>query len=105
MLQADENVSPQPFLPAFSLRWIFVVMILIAVGISVHMRNTIDQTLLIVLALMGVIACIFVLLSAVIFLVCNLFGILGEILDSSKRQPQSPFAGDRLPPQIVPRKE
>ncbi|MFN7892848.1 MAG: hypothetical protein ACK5OC_21315 [Pirellula sp.] len=81
------------------------MMILIAVGISVHMRNTIDRTLLIVLALMGVIACIFVLLSAVIFLVCNLFGILGEILDSSKRQPQSPFAGDRLPPQIVPRKE
>jgi hypothetical protein len=79
MLQADENVSPQPFLPAFSLRWIFVVMILIA--------------------------CIFVLLSAVIFLVCHLFGILGEILDSSKQQPQSPFAGDRLPPQIVPRKE
>jgi uncharacterized oligopeptide transporter (OPT) family protein len=105
MLQADENVSPQLFLPAFSLRWIFVVMILIAVGISVYMQNTIDRTLLIVLALMGVIACIFVLLSAVIFLVCNLFGILGEILDSSKQQPQSPFAGDRLPPQIVPRKE
>jgi hypothetical protein len=85
MLQADENVSPQQFLPAYSLRWIFIVMILIAVGISVYMQNTIDRTLLVVLALM--------------------FGTLGEILDPSKHQPQSPFAGDRLPPQIVPRKE
>jgi formate hydrogenlyase subunit 4 len=105
MLQADENVSPQPFLPAFSIRWMFALMVLIAVGISVYIQNTIDRTLLVVLALMGGIACIFVLLSAVSFLMCNMFGTLGDILDPSKHQPQSPFAGDRLPPQIVPRKE
>ena len=105
MLQADQNAPPRPFLPAFSIRWIFATMILIAVCISLVIQNTMDPILIIVMALMGGIACIFVLLSAVSFLVCKMFGTLGDILDQTKHQPQSPFAGDRLPPQIVPRKE
>ena len=105
MHQSDENVSPQKFLPAFSVRWIFAMMLLIAVGISVYTQNTIDRTLLVVLALMMGIACVFLVLSAMSFLICNMFGTLRDILNTSKHQPQSPFATDRLPPQIVPRKE
>ena len=98
-LEAQRKV--QPLAPAVSMRWYFIFVAALGVVIALAIRSG-SVKLQILLGLLVCPIAIYLLCSSVCFLIAYLVGSLNQIVFYQAQRPESPFANETLPPQIIP---
>lgn len=98
-LEAQRKV--QPLAPAVSMRWYFISVAALGVVIAVAIRSG-SGKLQLLLGLLVSPVVIYLLFSSFCFLIAYLVGSLNQILFYQAQRPESPFANETLPPQIIP---
>ena len=98
-LEAQRKV--QPLAPAVSMRWYFISVAALGVVIALAIRSG-SVKLQILLGLLVCPVAIYLLCSSVCFLIAYLVGSLNQIVFYQAQRPESPFANETLPPQIIP---
>lgn len=101
-MNSDASTSHQPILPRISIRWYFAMLFIVACLVSVIIRSSDPQTWGMTLILLLGALSTFLVVSASCFLIAFLVGAVKEIVFSEPSQPQSPFATETLPPQVIP---
>ncbi|GIW98657.1 MAG: hypothetical protein KatS3mg111_1990 [Pirellulaceae bacterium] len=96
------EIQAQPLLPQVRMIWFFVVTLLIAAGLTLIQVS--DRGSALVNALMF--TCLFLVafgtLSALTFVIAFSLGALERAVVPPEERVESPFAHDRLPPQVLP---
>jgi hypothetical protein len=99
-----EDTSSPPIMPVFTTRWLFAGMIVVAGGVLLALNSS-DSKLLGSFGLVLATGVVFLVLLAFCFVVAYSFGLIRHVIEASHQEPESPFAGDNYPPQLIPRKE
>ncbi|MBX3423061.1 MAG: hypothetical protein KF752_16010 [Pirellulaceae bacterium] len=97
-----EPQTPQPLLPRFTMRWYFVTAAIIGVLITLIARSVYQQSLVAVGLLLLLATGMYLTFSALAFFAAYSVGAMEKLAGSSQPQPESPFAQDTLPPQLLP---
>lgn len=90
----------QPLAPSISMRWYFVIATVVAVLVVWALRSGGSQLGIVFGLIFGALLFYF-LISGICFLVAFLLGFL-RAYSLPTEVPQSPFATESLPPQILP---
>lgn len=98
----NEPVAKQPLLPRISMRWYFVLVVVVAGFLTWLTRSEYQQSLVAVVVLLAIAAAGFLALSAVCFLLAYAIGATEKLSRHPEEKLQSPFAHEAMPPQIIP---
>lgn len=92
----------QPLLPRISMRWFFVLALIVAGALTWLLRSSYQEDLVLVLIAMSLGIVAFLTLSAVFFGIAFLVGAVEKIIVKKEDAVESPFATESMPPQIIP---
>jgi glucan phosphoethanolaminetransferase (alkaline phosphatase superfamily) len=92
----------QPLLPRISMRWYFILALVVASFLTWLTRSAYQQSLLLVTILLAVSVACFLTLTAVCFFFAYMAGSLNKLLQKPAEHHHSPFAHESMPPQIIP---
>lgn len=97
----DESKS-QPLLPQISMRWYFVIVVVVGSLLAWVLTSDYQKTLSAILLFLGLASSCFLVLSSILFLLAYAFGSVEKIFLGAEEKTQSPFAHEAMPPQIIP---
>jgi CHASE2 domain-containing sensor protein len=98
----SEPLATQPLLPRISMRWYFILVVLVAGFLTWLTRSEYQQSLVVVVVLLALATMCFLTMSAVCFLLAYSIGAMEKLSRKPEDQLQSPFAHEAMPPQIIP---
>lgn len=101
-MNMEPTSQPQPLLPQISMRWYFLVAGITAAMIVGIARQESSEKLGIIVGLLGLACMVFLTLSAFFFAIAYIVGAVESLLLHAEEQPESPFATETMPPQIMP---
>jgi hypothetical protein len=101
-MQEKNFTLSQPILPQFTMRWFFGLALVLAALLTVVYQSDNSKALGATIFLMLVSMMIFLAMTALTFLSAAGLGALKRLFFQEEAKVQSPFATDRLPPQIIP---
>lgn len=97
-----DSQQSQPLLPRISMRWYFVLVLVVAFLVSVVFQSSNPKAWGMTLILLIGSTLFFFMIAAVCFLVAFLFGAVKQVVFYEPPKPESPFANETLPPQVIP---
>lgn len=102
MLEQQNDVEPQPFLPRVGILWFFVLMTLVAVAMGIVRAAEQGWSLLAALICLVIFVFVFALISCFSFVVAFLFGAMEKAMADDNQETASPFIDGSMPEQIIP---
>jgi hypothetical protein len=97
-----DSQQSQPLLPRISMRWYFVLVLVVAFLVSIVFQSSNPKAWGMTLILLIGATLFFFITAAICFLVAFAFGAVKQIVFYEPPQAESPFANETLPPQVIP---
>lgn len=101
-VQLEAQQRPQAIAPSISIRTYFITVLVLSVLIALAIQSG-SVRFQVLLGLLCFPVIVFLVGSALTFMVALLVGALRQLLFQPVAETQSPFATEVLPPQVIPR--